>query len=242
MRPRCSPDQSPFCIHRDDLVGSHDGREHVVECLGRARASHRFHTHHSANGSGDRKRPRRSAIRAGRLAQRSSSVMVRPRHARDISTADLTPGRPRRALRRRLFSAPRRGAGLSGQIDARCVLIPFERRAMARHLASRRRTLAGRRWSRNPHKGVLPRDPGLLRGVGPASADLCRREASPAMYGTTRRVVAADGASHDDPFPARHAPRDPARPTSYVVQEAGGLVAGPGEDGFVGEQRHGRAP
>jgi hypothetical protein len=30
--------------------------------------------------------------------------------------------------------------------------------------------------------------------------------------------------------------------TSYVVQEAGGLVAGPGEDGFVGKQRYGRAP
>jgi hypothetical protein len=28
----------------------------------------------------------------------------------------------------------------------------------------------------------------------------------------------------------------------YVVQEGGGPVAGPGEDGFVGKQRHGRAP
>jgi hypothetical protein len=31
-------------------------------------------------------------------------------------------------------------------------------------------------------------------------------------------------------------------PTPYVVQEAGGLVAAPGEAGFVGKQRHGRAP
>jgi hypothetical protein len=30
--------------------------------------------------------------------------------------------------------------------------------------------------------------------------------------------------------------------TSYLVEEAGGLVAGRSEDGFVGEQRHGRAP
>jgi hypothetical protein len=34
----------------------------------------------------------------------------------------------------------------------------------------------------------------------------------------------------------------PCASTSYVVQEAGGLVAGPGEDCFVGKQRHGRAP
>ena len=27
----------------------------------------------------------------------------------------------------------------------------------------------------------------------------------------------------------------------YVVQEAGGLVAAPGEAGFVGNRRHGRA-
>jgi hypothetical protein len=31
-------------------------------------------------------------------------------------------------------------------------------------------------------------------------------------------------------------------PTPYVVQEAGGLVAAPGEAGFVGKQRRGRAP
>jgi hypothetical protein len=33
-----------------------------------------------------------------------------------------------------------------------------------------------------------------------------------------------------------------AHAAHYVAQEAGGLVAGPGEDGFVGKQRHGRAP
>jgi hypothetical protein len=88
LTPRCSPDQRPFCIHRDDLVGSDDGREHVAECLGRARSSHRFHTHHSANGSGDRKRPRRSAIRAGRLTQRSTSAMVVLRLLRAFAFVD----------------------------------------------------------------------------------------------------------------------------------------------------------
>jgi hypothetical protein len=45
---------------------------------------------------------------------------------------------------------------------------------------------------------VVPRDPRLLRGVGPTSADVGRREASPANYGEMRRVVAASGVSHDD--------------------------------------------
>ena len=36
-----------------------------------------------------RKRPRRSTIRAGRLAQHSSSAIVRPRHARDNPLAAI---------------------------------------------------------------------------------------------------------------------------------------------------------
>jgi hypothetical protein len=53
---------------------------------------------------------------------------------------------------------------------------------------------------------------------------------------------------------ARTASRSPSNPAwlialgghrgafiSYVVREAGGLVAGPGEDDFILKQRHGRA-
>jgi hypothetical protein len=69
LRTRRSPDRRPFWVHRDDLVGSDDGREHLVERLGRARASHRLHAHHSASGSGDRKRRRRSADTRWRWAR-----------------------------------------------------------------------------------------------------------------------------------------------------------------------------
>lgn len=133
--------------------------------------------------------------------------------------------------------------------------------------------------SQSPQGGT-PRDPGLLRGVGPTSADLGRREASPAMCwddaagrGRSRCVARrrhfrhlmhpADLAPIWSRMPRRRccggpAPRRPsptcvvtsngrrmaARPqssqqprgtTPYVVHEAGGLVAGPGEDGFVGK-------
>src|SRR5215218_3641991 len=59
---------------------------------------------------------------------------------------------------------------------------------------SRQQTLV----SQSP-QGILPRDPGLLGGIGLTSRDLGRWEASlRPCTGQERRVVAAAGASHDD--------------------------------------------
>jgi hypothetical protein len=90
------------------------------------------------------------------------------------------------------------------------VLIPFERRgdgSAPRQQASdsRQQTLV----SHSP-QGVLPRDPGLLRGAGSTSADLGRREASPAMGGDDAAGRGRSGCAARGPFRHILRPADPA--------------------------------
>jgi hypothetical protein len=88
----------------------------------------------------------------------------------------------------------------------------------------RRRCCAGPAPRRSsPTCGVTSSDSGWLRG-----RRLRSRRAAPVGTGCGRQRGALRGHR--------------CAPTSHVVQEAGGQVAGPGEAGFVGTQRHGRGP
>ena len=98
---------------------------------------------------------------------------------------------------------------------------------------------------------LLPRDPRLRRSAAPPKARP-RPRSSAASSATSPARPTPPSATTSDPSPPLDIYRNvPAwlialgghrgASISYVVREAGGLVAGPGEDDFVVKPRHGRA-
>ena len=154
-----------------------------------------------------------------------------PRHRPPKFTRD-TSSRPGTSSRSRSYVPRSRSArGLPGHV-----------RDDAAVVADLRRDVEWTADGREPPSSLPPRGTG---GNRLRSTAVAPHSSGRARLATTSRVRPGDRRRGR---PARAARGRGAlgghrgASTSHVVQGAGGLVAGPGEDGFVDTPRHGRAP